>query len=129
DALRGVAWFALFLIPATALIAFFTRKRGGLARPEAVPVALLVLVVLQLLATPFFNVVSRRIEAAADWAALNAAHEPATDRPVQRRLATPSLSDPEPPGWTVALFGTHPTTMQRIAMAYAWEEGDEAEKR
>lgn len=122
DTLRGVAWFALFLIPATALIALFTRKRGGLARPEAVPVALLVLVVLQLLATPLFNLVSRRIEASADWAALNATREPATDRAVQRRLATTSLSDPEPPGWTVALFGTHPTTMQRIAMAYAWEE-------
>ena len=122
DVLRGVAWFALFLIPATALIAFFTRKRGGLARPEAVPVALLVLVVLQLLATPLFNVVSRRTEAAADWAALNATREPATDRAAQRRLATTSLSDPEPPGWAAALFGTHPTTMQRIAMAYAWEK-------
>lgn len=122
DTLRGVAWFALFLIPATALIAFFTCKRGGLARPEAVPVALLVLVVLQLLATPLFNVVSRRTEAAADWAALNATREPATDRAVQRRLATTSLSDPEPPGWAAALFGTHPTGMQRIAMAYAWEE-------
>jgi STE24 endopeptidase len=122
DTLRGVAWFALFLIPATALIELFTRRRGGLARPEAVPVALLVLVVLQLLATPLFNVVSRRIEAAADWAALNATRDPAADRAVQRRLSTTSLSDPEPPGWAVALFGTHPTAMQRIAMAYAWEE-------
>lgn len=125
DTVRGVAWFALFLIPATALIAFFTRRRGGLARPEAVPVALLVLVVLQLLATPLFNVVSRRTEAAADWAALNATREPATDRAVLCRLATTSLSDPDPPGWAAVLFGTHPTTMQRIAMAYAWEEGHE----
>jgi STE24 endopeptidase len=122
DALRGVAWFALFLLPATALVARLTRRRGGLARPEAVPVALLVFVALQLLATPLFNVVSRRAEAAADWAALNATREPATDRAVQRRLATTSLSDPEPPGWAAALFGTHPTTMQRIALAYAWEE-------
>lgn len=122
DALRGVAWFALFLIPATALIARLTRRRGGLARPEAVPVALLVLVALQLLATPLFNVVSRRQEAAADWAALNATGEPATVRAAQRRLALTSLGNPEPPAWAIALYGTHPTAMQRIEMAYAWEE-------
>lgn len=122
DTLRGVAWFALFLVPATALIALFTRRRGGLARPEAVPVALLVLVVLQLLATPLFNLVSRRVEASADWAALEATREPDTVRAAQRRLATTSLSDPEPPAWSIALYGTHPTAMQRIEMAYAWEE-------
>jgi STE24 endopeptidase len=76
----------------------------------------------QLLATPLFNMVSRRQEAAADWAALNATHEPATDRALMRRLTTTSLSAPDPPGWAYALYGTHPTAMQRIAMAYAWEE-------
>jgi Zn-dependent protease with chaperone function len=122
DALRRVGWLALFLIPATALIALLTRGRGGLARPEAVPVALFVLVALQLLATPLFNVVSRREEAAADWAALNATREPATDRALKHRLATTSLSAPDEPGWAYALYATHPTIMQRIAMAYAWEE-------
>lgn len=122
DALRRVGWLALFLIPATALIALLTRGRGGLARPEAVPVALFVLVALQLLATPLFNMVSRRDEAAADRAALNATREPATARALMRRLATTSLSAPDPPGWAYALYATHPTIMQRIAMAYAWEE-------
>jgi Zn-dependent protease with chaperone function len=122
DTLRGVAWLALFLLPATALIAFFTRRRGGLAQPEAVPVALLVLVALQLLATPLFNVVSRRQEEAADWAALTATRDPTTVRAAQRRLAVTSLSDPDPPAWTTVLYGTHPTAMERIAMAYAWEE-------
>lgn len=125
DILKGVGWFALFVIPATALIAFVTRKRGGLAQPEAVPVALLVLVTLQLLATPLFNIVSRRQEAAADWAALTATREPATARALQRRLTTTSLSDPEPPGWAIALFGTHPTTMQRIAMTYVQPSSEE----
>ena len=61
---------ALFLIPAWGLIALLTRRRGGMARPEAVPVALLVLVALQLVTMPFFNAVSRRQEAAADWSSL-----------------------------------------------------------
>jgi len=122
DALRRVGWLALFLIPASALIAFFTRGRGGMARPEAVPVALFALVALQLLAAPWFNAVSRRDEAAADWAALQATREPAAARAAQRRLTTTSKQSPDPPAWTAVLFGSHPTAMQRIAMTYAWEE-------
>jgi STE24 endopeptidase len=120
DPLRSVGWLALFLIPASALVALVTRRRGGLARPEAVPLALLVLVALQLLATPLFNEVSRRQEAAADWSALTTTHQPAVKRSLMRRLATTSLSDPDPPGWTYPLYATHPTIMQRIEMTYAW---------
>jgi STE24 endopeptidase len=122
DPLKGVAWGALFLIPAWGLIALLTRRRGGMARPEAVPVVLLVLAATQLLATPFFNAVSRRQEASADWSALMATHDPGADRSLQRRLATTSLSEPDPPAWSSFLFGTHPTAMERISMAYAWEE-------
>jgi Zn-dependent protease with chaperone function len=122
DPLERVGWLALFLIPATALIARLTRSRGGLARPEAVPIALFVLVALQLILTPLSSMVSRRQEAAADWSALNATREPAADRALLRRLATTSMSAPDPPGWAYALYFTHPTIMQRIAMAYAWEE-------
>ena len=121
DVLKGVGWYALFLLPALGLIALLTRRRGGLARPEAVPVAILVMVVLQLAAAPLFNVVSRRQEATADWAALNATREPATDRATMRQLAQKSLSDPDPPTWSYVLFQNHPTIMQRIALAEAWE--------
>lgn len=122
DPLKGVGWTALLLIPTWGLIALFTRRRGGLARPEAVPIALLVLVVAQLLATPLLNIVTRRQEAAADWAALTATREPSTDRALMRRLAVKSLSEPNPPSWEYGLFADHPTVMQRIAMAYAWED-------
>ncbi|HEX8754670.1 MAG TPA: M48 family metalloprotease [Solirubrobacterales bacterium] len=121
DPLKRVGWLALFLLPALGAIALLTRRRGGLAQPEAVPIALLVLVVTQLLATPLLNVVYRRQEAAADWAALTATHEPATDRTLMHRLAVGSLSSPDPPGWIYGLFEEHPTAMQRIAMAQAWE--------
>lgn len=123
DPLKRVGWMALFLVPALGLLALLTRRRGGLAQPEAVPVALLVLVIAQLVAAPLLNSAYRREEAAADWAALEATREPETDRSVMRQLAEKSLSDPDPPGWVDALFGTHPTTMQRIAIAQAWEEG------
>ena len=44
DSLKQVGWLALFLLPYLGLIAFFTRRSGGLAQPESVPVALLVLI-------------------------------------------------------------------------------------
>jgi STE24 endopeptidase len=121
DPLKLAGWLALFLIPATALIELLTRGRGGLARPEAVPVALLVLIALQLLATPMFNLVTRRAEASADWSSLEATHEPGAARAMFRRLSTTSHSSPDPPGWTSLLYGSHPTIMQRIEMTYAWE--------
>lgn len=121
DPLKQVGWLALFLIPAAGLVELFTRRRGGMARPEAVPVALLVLVALQLLATPMFNLVTRRAEASADWSSLQATHEPAVARAMFRRLSTTSHSSPDPPAWTSLLYGSHPTIMQRIEMTYAWE--------
>ncbi|HYV14388.1 MAG TPA: M48 family metalloprotease [Conexibacter sp.] len=119
--LKGVGWLALFLLPATGLIAVATRRRGGLARPEAVPVALFVLVTLSVLIAPLQNVVSRRIEAEADWSALQATHDPAGTRAAFRRLATTSLGDPDPPTWIYVLDENHPTIAQRIAMTRAWE--------
>jgi Zn-dependent protease with chaperone function len=121
DPRKQVGWLALFLIPAAGLVELFSRRRGGMARPEAVPVALLVLVALQLLATPMFNLVTRRAEASADWSSLQATHEPAVARAMFRRLSTTSQSSPDPPAWTSLLYGSHPTIMQRIEMTYAWE--------
>jgi STE24 endopeptidase len=121
DPLKQVGWLALFLIPAAGLIELFTRRRGGMVRPEAVPVALLVLVAFQLLATPMFNLATRRAEASADWSSLEATHEPAAARAMFRRLSTTSHSSPDPPAWTSLLYGSHPTIMQRIEMTYAWE--------
>jgi STE24 endopeptidase len=129
DPLKSVGWMALFLIPAAALIELLTRSRGGLARPEAVPVALLVLVVLQLLVTPFFNTVSRRVEASADWSALEATHEPAAARAAFRRLSTTSKSSPDPPAWTPILYGSHPTIMQRIGRPTPGNGSGSAEPR
>lgn len=121
DSLKRVGWLALFLIPTLALIALLTRRRGGLVQPEAVPIALLVLVAMQLVAAPVLNLTSRHQEAAADWAALEATRDSASGRGALHRLAIESLSDPDPPGWVEGLFGTHPTIMQRIAMTEAWE--------
>jgi Zn-dependent protease with chaperone function len=118
--LKSVGWYALFLLPLSGLIVLVTRRRGGLARPEAVPLALLVVVVAGVVATPLRNVVSRRIEAEADWAALQATHDPAAAHTMFQRLTRTHLADPDPPALLYVLGETHPTAMQRIAMAQAW---------
>jgi STE24 endopeptidase len=124
--LKRVGWLVLFLLPAAALVALFTKPRGGLARPEAVPVALFVFVVLQLLTTPLMNIVSRHEEAEADWSALRATRDPTAARALFRDLATTSLANPDPPAWSYVMFADHPTIVQRIAMVDAWQRSAHA---
>jgi len=121
--LKRVGWLALFLIPAAALVALATRRRGGLARAEAVPVALFVFIALELVTLPLWNAVSRREESEADWSALRATRDPSAARAAFERLATTSLSDPDPPTWAYVLDADHPTIVQRIAMVEAWRRG------
>jgi STE24 endopeptidase len=119
---KSLGWYALFAVPGTFLIAVATRRRGGLYAPAAVPLSLFVLVVLQLAAQPFRNVVSRRYEAEADWSALEATRDPRAARALFRHFTTIALADPNPPTWSYVLLETHPTMVQRIAMAEAWAD-------
>jgi STE24 endopeptidase len=118
---KSVAWYALFALPGAYLIARTTRRRGGVYAPAAIPLALFVLVVLELFALPLQNVVIRHLEAEADWVALETAREPQAAERLFVRLGTTSLSDPSPPTWSYLLTQTHPTLIQRIAMAEAWK--------
>src|SRR5204863_10175008 len=52
---KALAWYALFALPGTYLIALLTRRRGGMGQPEAVPLGLLVLSVLSFAALPVEN--------------------------------------------------------------------------
>ncbi len=97
-----------------------TRRRGGMGEPAAIPLALLVVVVVQLVAAPAASLVSRRMEAEADWKALETTRDPVAARGLFRELAATSLGDPSPPAWAQLLFGTHPTLAGRVAMADAW---------
>jgi STE24 endopeptidase len=117
---EGLAWYALFALPGAWLIAVATRRRGGMARPEAVPLALLVLVVLNLLSAPVYNLISRRLEAEADWIAHETTRDPESAKGLFAGFTTESLNDPDPPTWSYVLFDSHPSVEERIAMAEAW---------
>jgi STE24 endopeptidase len=90
--------------------------------PEAVPVALIVVAVFQLATAPLSNLLSRRMEAEADWKALQVTDDPAALEGVMRGLATTSLGDPDPPAWAQLFVGTHPALADRVAMARAWRQ-------
>ncbi len=118
--LESVAWYALFAVPGTYLIALATRRRGGMRRPAAIPLALLVLVVLDLAALPLENAISRHMEAEADWMALQTTRDPRAMETLFQRFATTSLEEPRPSTPAYLAFEDHPTLLQRIAMARAW---------
>jgi STE24 endopeptidase len=69
------------------------------------------------LLAPVGLLISRRIEADADWAALRATGDGQAMVDLQRRLAVSNLSDPAPPAWAVWLLFDHPPVMDRIAVA------------
>jgi STE24 endopeptidase len=113
---KSLAWYALFAFPGAYLIALATRRRGGMGVPEAVPLAIFVLVVLQLLQLPLQNVISRHLEAEADWSALRETHTPAPGRRLFELFGSETLEDPSPPWWDYVLLENHPTLLQRIEM-------------
>jgi STE24 endopeptidase len=67
------------------------------------------------------NQLSREVEARADTVALELTEDPRAMIELQTRLAERNLSDPDPPDLASFLFGTHPTTLERIGAALAWE--------
>jgi STE24 endopeptidase len=115
---KGLAWFALLAVPGVFLLAWVTDRLGGLG-PRLVPLGLAIAFAWILVTQPLANAVSRRYEAEADWLALQATQDPESGVALDRNFVRTGLADPEPPAWVRFVYGTHPTPMQRIAMAEA----------
>jgi STE24 endopeptidase len=117
---KDVGWYALFAFPGAWAVARVTRRRGGMANPAAVPLSLLAVVVLGLLATPLQNVISRHMEAEADWMALRTTRDPMGAIELFRSFVPTTLDEPSPSTFDYLMLENHPTIAQRIAMAEAW---------
>jgi STE24 endopeptidase len=122
---KGIGWFAIFAVPGTWILMRLTRSRGGMGAPEAVPVALIVVTVYSLVTAPGSNLVSRRMEAEADWKALEVTEDPDSLEGLMVGFSKTGLGDPDPPTWTEHLFGTHPALADRVGMARAWRSRKE----
>jgi STE24 endopeptidase len=127
DLLRGMTWVAiaapLALIFAGGLGTLLARRTGAdPATPAALPAFALALAVTVFCLNVVGNQLSRDVEAAADDFALELTDDPEGLIALQTRLARTNLSDPDPPDWIRVLFGTHPTTVERIGAAIAFEQ-------
>ena len=118
---KSLVWFALFALPGAWVLMRATRRRGGMGEAAAVPLALLVVAVMQLVALPAQSWISRRMESEADWKALQSTRDPDAVRGLFVGFAETSLGDPDPPTWAHLLLDSHPTLAQRVAMAEAWK--------
>jgi STE24 endopeptidase len=118
---KGLAWYGLISLPLLFVVARVARRWGGLYQPRAVPVALFALVAASLVVQPFDNLITRRMEMEADWVALETTKNPDAARELFEEFADTALQDPDPPEWAHVWFDTHPSIVDRIAEATAWE--------
>jgi STE24 endopeptidase len=117
---KGIAWGVLFGLPIFGLVAYVPGRRGGLRRPENVPLALFTLAVAGLVITPLANAVSRRYEAEADWMAVQATRDPAAGRALFQTFVRTDLQNPDPPGWVNFWLEDHPSALARVEQVEAW---------
>jgi STE24 endopeptidase len=126
DVPHGLLYLALVAPAATLGAALFARRLAGRrlddAGPAALPALALAVLVISTPVTAISNQLSRRIEARADGYALELTEAPQPFIDFERRITVRNISEPEPPGWARALFGTHPTTLERIGAAEAFRE-------
>jgi len=127
DLPRGILWIAIVAPAGTFLVQRLTERfaaigglradgRGGEARagPEMIPALALSLALVSFGLTCAGNVLSRQVEARADAFALETTRDPAAFIALERSLATRNISQPDPPRLWHLVFGTHPTTIERI---------------
>jgi STE24 endopeptidase len=94
---------------------------SSIAEPRSVALLLAVLTVVGLVTGPAQAWVSRQVEARADAHALALTRDPASFVATHARLAEVNHADPDPPRWERLLTGSHPSTVERIAAARAWQ--------
>jgi Zn-dependent protease with chaperone function len=126
DIPRGIAFIAI--VAPLGLV--FSRELGGaLVRragvdpgaPAAVPAYLLAIGLAALILNVPGNQLSREVEASADQFSLELTHDPRGMIELQRELALTNVADPDPPAVPSFLFATHPSTVERIGAALAYE--------
>jgi STE24 endopeptidase len=98
------------------LVLPLVRGAPSLRDPTVVPLVAALVAIATLLSSPVNNGLSRLIETRADVASLEATRDPVTFAKMQRELDLRSLSD-NGPAWSHFWFGSHPTTLERIAIA------------
>jgi len=129
DLLRGLVWLAL-VAPAGTLVAQRLAERIGRREglddpsrppgPAALPAIALSVAIVAFAVGIAGTQLSRPVEANADEFSLDLTRDPAAHIALEREIAVRNVSDPDPPRVLHTLFGTHPTTLDRIGIGEAW---------
>jgi len=115
----------LGLLTVSGISGAIARRWGGEpGRPSFLPAFAIGIAVVSFVIGVAGNQLSREVEARADTFALELTDDPQGLVELQQRLAVRNVSDPDPPGLVSFLLRTHPTTMERIGEALAWERGE-----
>jgi STE24 endopeptidase len=128
DVLRGALVGALGFAAGTCLLYLLLSwrpllRRAGveqLADPRSLALVLAVAAVVATLGGPLQLLTSRRVEARADVHSLDLTRDPEAFIAMEKRLAVRNLSDLDPHPLVYALFASHPTAPERIALARTW---------
>jgi STE24 endopeptidase len=124
DVRNGLIWLAIvapFGTWAVAVLAARLAPPEAALGPRAVPAVALSLAIVVPVLTMVSNQLSRDVERRADAFSLELTRDPRTFIAFQERIAVKNVADPDPPGLARFLLGTHPSTIQRLGMAEAFE--------
>src|SRR3954470_5708566 len=133
DDVRRLLAFLAILAPAgtlaVALLAEALQPEGEPIGPRALPALALAAMLVGTPVTAIATRLSRGIEARTDAFALRLTNAPEPFIGFEQRITVKNIAEPEPPAWAELLFGTHPTTLQRIGAAVAFRESAPREER
>lgn len=133
--LKGSAWGAALAVPGFLLVFAVVGWRtgfGAAGRDRAgcdlvlrrLAIAAATATVISAASAPLGNWVSRSFEREADWAALSVSRDPEADIGLHQGLVERSLGVPDPPAAIRFWFGTHPSALERIALALRYRDGE-----
>ncbi|HWH44908.1 MAG TPA: M48 family metalloprotease [Thermoleophilaceae bacterium] len=125
DVPRGLLWLAIVAPAGVLLVQRLTERIApGMRDARSLPALALSLALVSFAVGSAGNVLSRQVEARADAFALRLTGDPAAFIAFEREIAVSNISDPEPPALLHALFGTHPTAVERIGYGLRFAAGE-----
>jgi STE24 endopeptidase len=91
--------------------------------PRALALLMAIATVAGLASAPLQSLVTRRAEARADVHALALTGDPGTIEAVWQQMVANNLADADPPRLEYVMFASHPSIVERIAIARAYGRG------
>ncbi|MGF1579913.1 MAG: M48 family metallopeptidase [Gemmataceae bacterium] len=91
--------------------------------PASIPYILLVFLLANWAVLPVECAIQRHFERQADWVALELTENAQVFVGTEKKMARDNIANVVPNPFTVWMFSTHPTVLQRIGMARRWRAG------